>query len=260
MELKYGWWLPPNLGGDVANSVDSLIFAMHCLMIVLFVGWGAYLVWVLTKHRARPGHKATYELPKAKPSKMIEIAVVIAEVVLLVGFSMPVWAKVKNEIPTGPDVVHVRLVAEQFAWNFQYPGKDGKFGRRDPKLMSTENPLGIDPKDPDGKDDVISLNVLHIPVNKDIVVEATSKDVIHSFFIPVLRAKHDVIPGMVAPVWFKATKLPKVTDQASWPQIACAQLCGNSHYKMKGYLSIDSQQDYDKWLAANAGSGEEEEQ
>lgn len=260
-ELKYGWWLPPNMGAEVAGEVDSLIYLMHGLMIVLFVGWGAFMVWVIAKFRARPGHKATYELPKAKASKGIEVAVVVAEVVLLVGFSMPVWAKVKDQIPSGPDVVRVRLVAEQFAWNFQYPGKDGKFGRRDAKLMSTENPLGLDKTDPDGKDDVVSLNLLHIPVNKDIVVEGTSKDVIHSFFIPVLRTKHDMVPGMLSPVWFKATKTTDdITNPTKLPQIACAQLCGNLHYRMRGYVSIDSQEKYDKWLAENAGTGDEEEE
>lgn len=323
-ESNFGWWFPPNLGAENAHSIDNLIDYVHLLMYALFVGWGIFFLIAIFRFRQRAGHRATYEPAKAKASKGIEIAIVAAELVLLFGFSMPVWAKVKNEVPSEKDAMVVRCVAEQFNWNFHYPGKDGKFGRSDPAKMTTDNPLGLDREhDPDAKDDIVTLNELHIPVDKPVVVRGTSKDVIHSFSIPVLRAKQDLIPGMSVPIWFRATHttddfrnslirsytldgdasdlarrmvlyvpmfdckdnagnivlaarkpfteesitaLQKagITTVKAAPvnpvEIACAQLCGNTHYRMRGFVSIDTQQDFEKWLVAQAAASAEEEE
>lgn len=307
---KFGYWLPPNIGNpEVAGKVDFLIDTMHWAMLALFVGWGIFFVYCLVKFRQRPGQQADYNLVKAKPSKYVELAVIVFEAIVLLGFSMPVWAKVKTGIPSGPSVVNVRVVAEQFAWNFHYPGPDGRYGRVDPLLMTAANPLGLDESDPDAKDDVATINALHIPVGKDIVLQGTSKDVIHSFSIPLFRAKQDVIPGMRVPIWFKSTqtsdqmrarlnrtyalnddfnrrmiellatedikgrdgavivakgdgfnddvvaklKAAGVTQVKAGPrnpiEVACAQLCGNSHFKMKGYVVVHTPEDFDKWMA-----------
>src|SRR5207253_896501 len=97
--------------------------------------------------------------------------------------------------PDESRALHVRVIAEQFAWNIQYPGPDHQFGKRDAKLVTPDNPIGLDLKDPAAKDDVTTINQLHIPVHTPVIVDVTSKDVIHSFFLPVMRIKQDVIPG-----------------------------------------------------------------
>lgn len=233
------------------HRIDQLINIVHWFMGLLFVGWGVFFVYCLVRFRHRPGHKADYTLIKAKPSKVLEVAVAVFEAVLLLGFSIPIWASVKNEIPKPDDknAFRVRVVAEQFAWNFHYPGADGKFGKTDPKLVDTAtNPLGLD-KSGEGADDVFSLE-LHIPVDRPIVTDISSKDVIHSFFLPVMRVKQDAIPGMRIPTWFQAAKTGTY-------EVACAQLCGNNHYSMRALMYVQSQSDVDKWLAEKSKPQEE---
>jgi cytochrome c oxidase subunit 2 len=186
-----------------------------------------------------------YAPAKAIATKYIEGFVVVIEIFLLFGLSTPVWLAYKNNVPDAGQALRVRLVAEQFAWNFQYPGKDGKFGKTDSSLISGDNPLGIDPEDPAGKDDVVTVNNFHLPTRRPVIVDISSKDVIHSFNIPVLRVKQDTIPGQLIPVWFEAT-------QAGHFELACAQLCGLGHYRMRGDVLIDTPEDFAKWEAENA--------
>jgi cytochrome c oxidase subunit 2 len=243
-EKVYGWWLPPDISTHGAK-IDQLISVLHWFMLLLFVGWGIFFVWCLIKYRAREGHKAIYAPVKAIATKYIEGAVVVVEIFLLFGLSTPVWLAYKNAPQDEKNALHVRIIGEQFAWNFQYPGKDGKFGRTDPSLISGDNPLGLDPDDPAGKDDIVTVNQLHFPVHKQVVVEVSSKDVIHSFNIPVLRVKQDTIPGQRIPVWFEAT-------QTGHFELACAQLCGLGHYRMRADVLVDSPEDYAKWETENA--------
>src|SRR5262249_4993416 len=192
-ETKYGFWFPQDVSVH-GRQIDQLIDIVHWFMLILFVGWGIFFVYCLIKYRARPGHAATYLPPKAQFTKVIETAVIVIEVALLFGFSTPVWFRYKNHPPAEKDALVVKLVAEQFAWNFHYSGKDGKFGKTSEASMSGDNPLGMDPDDPDGKDDIVTVNQFHVPVGKDVIVQISSKDVIHSFNIPVLRVKQDAVP------------------------------------------------------------------
>jgi len=247
----YGPYLPTDASKD-GYRADQLIDVVHWFMIALFVGWGIFFTYCLVKFRARPGHRANPEHIKAKPSKYLEIGVAIFEAVLLLGWSIPIWASVKNDVPppNDPHAVRIRVVAEQFAWNFHYPGPDGKFGKTAVERINTAtNPLGIDRNDPDGKDDIVS-GELRLPVNKTIVCEILSKDVIHSFFLPVMRVKQDAIPGMRIPVWFTPVKTGTY-------EVACAQLCGNNHYSMKAIMYIQNQTDYDAWILEKCKPPEE---
>jgi len=236
----YGFWLPPNISTH-GPEIDKLITVVHCFMAVLFVGWGLYLVYCLFRFRERPGHEADirqqahFVLPK-----YIEIGIILIEACLLIFFSAPIWAKVKRDFPKESDALVVRVTAEQFAWTIHYPGKDGKFGRLDNTLIDGTNPVGLDRNDPNGIDDIISPNMLNIPVNKPVIVQLTAKDVIHNFFLPVMRVKQDAIPGMTIPLWFEATQTGKF-------EIACAQLCGVGHTQMRGFFNVMSQQEYDTW-------------
>jgi cytochrome c oxidase subunit 2 len=140
----------------------------------------------------------------------------------------------------------VRVVAEQFAWNVHYPGADHIFGKTDVKLVSSANPLGLDITDPHAKDDIATLNQLYLEVNRPIIVRLSSKDVIHSFGLPYMRVKQDAIPGMVVPVHFTPIK---TSGDETW-EIACAQLCGLGHYRMRGQYHVQTKADFDKWMAA----------
>jgi cytochrome c oxidase subunit 2 len=229
-----------------AAQLDNLTALVHWLMIVLFVGWGIFFVYALIRFRKGRSPQASYGGAKGHFSTYGEAGVALIEVLLLVVFAVPIWAKRVNAIPPESGSTVVRVVAEQFAWNVQYPGKDGIFGRSDVKFIATgTNPLGLDPDDPAGKDDIVMLNELHLPVNKPVIIKLTTKDVIHSFTLPQMRVKQDAIPGQVIPIWFEPVKI------GQW-DIACAQLCGLSHYRMRGSYTVESQADFDKWQADNA--------
>jgi len=245
---QYGWWLPPDVSVH-GPRIDSIITWMHVFMAVLFVGWSAFLVYTLIRFRARPGHVADYHGMRSQGSTYVEAGVAVVEVFFLVGLSIPVWADIKASppLPGQADVV-VRVIAEQYAWNIHYPGPDGKFGKTDVTLVGADNPLGLVPGDEAAKDDVATINQFHFPVGKKILVYLTSKDVIHSFNLPVMRVKQDAIPGQTVPVWFEAT----ATGQF---EIACAQLCGLGHYRMKGFFSIDTPEQYEAWLEEQSKAG-----
>jgi len=228
--------------GDV---IDGLIEYTHWLMIALFVGWGIYFVYVLFKFRASNNPKANYQGAGGKYSKFAEIGVILAEVILLFGFSIPLWSSISNEFPEGKDVLTVRVVAEQYAWSFHYPGPDGVFGKRSPSLIDLQsNPLGLDKTDPNAKDDIVT-KLWKMPVNKPVIAHVTSKDVIHSLGIPAFRVKQDAIPGDSTPVTFVPTKIGKYL-------IACSQLCGVGHSTMRGFIQVLSEDDYQQWYTAEA--------
>jgi cytochrome c oxidase subunit 2 len=232
------------LPSDVSThgfAIDNLISTLHYFMALLFVGWGLYLVYCLVRFRERDGHEADVAPQHFSLPKYLEIGVVIFEACLLVFFSYPVWAKLKTDFPDRESSLVVRITAEQFAWNIHYPGRDGKFGKTNIDLIDGTNPVGLDREDPNAKDDIVSINQFNVPVGKPVIVELGAKDVIHGFFLPNARVKHDAIPGMVFPLWFETKETGKF-------EIACAQLCGVGHYRMKGYFNVFTQEEYDNWL------------
>ncbi len=240
MEKNYGWGLPINISAHGAE-IDKLIYLVHILMLILFIGWFFFMMAALLKFRARPGHTAAYKLNHFKTPTFIEIAVALAEVAFLAGFSFPILHQIKNVFPDQNKAMQVHIVAEQFAWNIHYPGPDGIFGKLDSRLINPTNPIGLDPNDDAGKDDIVAINQLHIPINKPVIARLSSKDVIHSFALPVMRVKQDVIPGQTIPVWFEAKKTGNF-------EIACAQLCGLGHYRMRGFFIVESEENYKKWF------------
>ncbi len=289
--------------------IDNIIVIVHWLMLVLFVGWGIFFVYTLFRFRAGKHPKAVYAGVKSHISTYGEIGVALFEAFLLIGLAIPVWANVITNYPAEKDAVVINVIAEQFAWNFQYPGKDGVFGRRDIKLVSADNPIGLDRDDPYGKDDITTINQLHVPVNKQILLHLTTKDVIHSFGVPLLRVKQDAIPGQSIPITFTATmtndELRKMdvrtvhlspgnmppgfsvlaargeykdaegnviladddflTDDAiagllkagikdirvgsdTPMEVACSQLCGLGHYRMRSAVLVQTPEEYQAWL------------
>jgi cytochrome c oxidase subunit 2 len=240
----YGWGLPPLISTH-GGGIDQLIHVLHVFMVLLFLGWTAFMSYCLYRFRERPGHQACYQVDHFKAPTYLEAGVALFEVFLLFGLSVPIVVTLKQRFPRPqPDkTLEVRVVAQQFAWNIHYPGADGKFGRTDPKLIDdATNPLGRDPKDPAGRDDASTVNQLFVPVDTKVTLHISSKDVIHGFSVPVLRVKQDAIPGEVVPLWFEANRTGEF-------QIACAQLCGDSHYKMIGSFRVQSREEFKKWLA-----------
>jgi cytochrome c oxidase subunit 2 len=201
------FWLPIR-ASEHAADLDHLNALVHWLMLVLFIGWGAFFVYTIWRfHRSR-SPRADYVGVRSHTSNYLEVAVAIIEVVLLVGFSIPLWAHRANEssFPDQKDAVIVKVIGEQFAWNVHYPGSDGKFGKQDVKLVSSDNPVGLDRNDSNGKDDIVKINDLTLPLGKPAIVYIGAKDVIHSFALQQMRVKQDAIPGQSIPVWFVPNK------------------------------------------------------
>jgi cytochrome c oxidase subunit II len=248
------WLGLPVQASTHAAELDQMTALVHWLMLVLFVGWGLFFLFVLVRFRKGANPTASYAGAKGKLAKSTEVLVAIIEIVLLVFYAIPAWATRVGPLPRENEAFVVRVVAETFAWNVHYPGPDGKFGRADPKLVSADNPLGLDRTDPNAKDDFNSPNQLYLPVNRPILVHLSSKDVIHSFSLYEMRVKQDAIPGMDIPVWFVPSVTTKeMRDRLGKPdfdyEIACSQLCGLGHYRMRGFLTIQSQSDFDAWMA-----------
>ena len=225
-----------------AAEVDNMIVLVHWLMLVLFVGWGLFFLFVLFRFRKGANPKASYAGAKGKFAKGTEVAVALIEVALLVFYAIPAWAKRVTNFPAGNDATIVRVTGHQFAWEVQYPGADGKFGRTDPKLVSAENLIGLDRSDPDAKDDIVTSNQLNLPVDRPVLVHLSSQDVIHSFGLYEMRVKQDAVPGLDIPVWFIPTRTGEY-------EITCSQLCGLGHYRMRGFVTVQSAADYAKWMA-----------
>lgn len=237
-------WMPPDYSAH-GSQVDQIIVLTHWLMLILFVFWGAYFLYVLYRFRASRHPKAVYQGMRSHWSTYTEAGIAVVEVVLLVGFSIPAWSRWSARTPKDINPLEVRVVGEQFAWNVHYPGSDGVFGKTAVNLVSSTNPVGLDMTDPKAKDDVSVLNQLHLEVNRPALIHVMSKDVIHSFKLPVMRAEQDAIPGMDVPIHFTPIR---TNDGETW-EIACAQLCGLGHYRMRGQLVVDSKADLQKWLA-----------
>ena len=224
-------------------NVDQLLEICHDFMAVLFVGWTIYFFYTICRfHRSR-NPKADYHGVQSKASAHLEFSVVLVEAVLLLGFALPLWGKRVNgdQFPATADAVRVHAVAQQFLWNFHYPGPDGVFGKQSPEFVTENNPLGLDPNDPFGRDDIVVKNDLHLVNNKPTVIEITSKDVIHGLALEHMRISQDAIPGSRIPVWFRPI-VPGTYD------IICSQLCGYGHSGMRAVMSVVSQAEFDSWF------------
>jgi len=266
IDILHKLGLPINMSVQGA-AIDEINAIVHWLMLVLFVGWGLFFIVSLVKFRASKNAKADYIGVKSHLSSLLEAVVAVIEIVILFGFGFPIWAARVTDVPSTYESVHLRVVAQQFAWNFHYPGPDGKFGKTRADLVDEqENPVGLDRSSDNASDDFYTVNQLHVPVNKKIRIDLTSLDVIHSFSLPELRVKQDIIPGMVIPVHFTATmtsdEFLKTTigskREGKSLEVSCAQLCGLGHYRMRGFFTVHDDDGYQVWLDEQAEYLEEE--
>ena len=258
------WLGMPPLASAHGGQIDNLIGWIHIFMLILFVGWGGFLLYAIVRFRRSRNPVADYKGVTSNNSTYSEIAVAVVEGILLIGFAVPLWAARVNSLPPENEALVVQVTGEQFAWNVHYAGADQVFGRTDIKLIDLQsNPLGLDRSDPAAKDDITTVNQLYLPVNKPIIVRLRSKDVIHSFGVPEFRVKQDAVPGFTIPIWF----IPTVTTadmrtRTGNPEfqyeIACAQLCGLGHARMRGFVTVQSAEEFQKWteeaVAEQAGA------
>jgi cytochrome c oxidase subunit II len=249
------WLGLPPLAAAHGGQIDNLIGLIHIFMLVLFVGWGGFYLYTLVRFRQSRNPVADYKGVTSHRSMYLEIGVAVFEAVLLIGFAIPLWAARVDSLPPENEALVVQVTGEQFAWNVHYPGADGVFGRTDIALLDLQsNPLGLDREDPAAKDDVTTVNQLYLPVNRPVIVRLRSKDVIHSFGVPEFRVKQDAVPGFTIPVWFTPTvttaEMQARTGNPSFQyEIACAQLCGLGHARMRGVATVVTSEELQKWLA-----------
>lgn len=234
-------WLPAAASGH-AGALDSVLFSVHAHVLLIFVGWLALFVVALIKFRKGANAEPRREGVRGMWPFLAIGAVIVGDVFILATQALPAWSARNEPPPAGAPPIEIHVIAEQFAWNIHYPGPDGLFGRTSNAFVSASNPVGIDRNDPTAKDDIGILNVLMLPVGRTAVIQLTSRDVIHSFTLNEMRVKQDAAPGMTSRVWF--TPIAK----GDW-DIACSQLCGLGHYRMRGEYHVVDQAAWNKWQA-----------
>lgn len=221
--------------------VDHMLGFVHWFMLLLFLGWSAYLLIAFYRFRASKNNRADYHGVRGHATTHIEIGVAIVEVILLLGFAFPLWSRQADDYPTSADTVKVRALGEKFLWNFHYAGDDSIVSSWDMRYISgAENPTGKDLRDPNGKDDFVNPGTLKLPLGRPVIVDVASKDVIHNLAMVPMRAAQDAIPGTTAHMWFKPTSV------GTW-DIICGQLCGPGHAQMKAVLEVLTPAEYDEW-------------
>lgn len=235
------WLGLPVQASAQATQLDRVTILVHLLMAVLFVGWSLYFVYVLARFRRKRQPSADYQGARGHWSTWTESGVAVVEVLLLAAFSIPAWASRVN--PPSANALVIRVTAQQFSWIVHYPGDDGEFGRIEASLIGPDNPAGLDRASLHGADDVVAIGEMHLPVGRNVVVQLTARDVIHSFGVPAMRVKQDAIPGMMTPVWFTPTLEGRF-------DIACSQLCGLGHYRMRGLITVERPENFTRWLSA----------
>jgi len=234
---SHKWWLQP-LASEQGRVIDEYFVWILAVTAIAFVASHLFLAIGLIRFGARGNERASYWHEHLGAELTWTIVPAIAFIFLGI-LGVFTWSRIYSAPPSNAEVVEI--TGRQFFWYVRYPGPDGKFGRVDPKRISVSNPLGLDPSDPAGKNNVLVVNELHLVNNRPVEVRIRSVDVIHSFFLPNFRVKQDAVPGRVAEIWF-------TPDKPGTYQIACAQLCGVGHYTMRGNVTVDTQAAFDTWL------------
>lgn len=240
MGILNQWMGIAELASEHGVVVDQLLEFVHWFMLLLGLGWAGFIAVAIYKFRRSKNPRANHFGVRNHATSHIEIGVIITEAVLLLGFAYPLWSHRVDGFPTGSNVVQVRAVGEQFRWWFHYCGPDGRFGRVDPRLVTTSNAVGLDMEDPNAKDDFTDLNTLTLPLGQKAIVGIASKDVIHNLALVPMRVAQDATPGTEAHVWFTPQRI------GAW-DIVCGQLCGAGHGQMKATLEIKSPADFATW-------------
>ncbi len=230
------WWMTPiasNWGG-----IDGTVLLTFWITGICYIAILLFMAYCVYRFRHRPGQRAMYQPENNRLEWTLAIGTTVAVAVLL-GPGLFVW----YEFVTVPkESLEVEILGQQWQWSYRMPGRDGKLGTTDPRYVSSDNPLGLNPNDPNGNDDlVIEAGDLHLPVGKPVKVLLRSTDVIHDFYVPELRAKMDLVPGLETYFWFTPTK-PGTFE------VLCAAFCGVGHPQMRGSIVVESDTAYQEWL------------
>lgn len=237
------WWLPRNVS-NFGHEIDFIFYVILWLTGVTAVLVFSTMIYFIVKYRARAGVGAIH----SHGNNTLEVVWTTIPVFIFLALAIygnEMWTRMRMETPPN-DALQLAVVGEQFGWNLRYPGPDGKLAKMDAQKVGKDNPFGVDPNDPDGRDDFTTYNDMVIPVGKAVRLHLGSKDVIHSFYVPEFRLYQDMVPGRVYDfVWFK-------TDAIGQFQLACNQLCGQGHYKMFGKLGVVTPEEFAVWAQGKA--------
>lgn len=231
------WWLTP-LASNWKQMDDTLLITLAItglffIVINLLVG---YIAW---RFRHRDGHRAAYEPENPKLERWL-IGLSAIGIMALLAPGLIVYA---DYVRPPHEAMSMEVVGQQWQWAFRFPGRGGQLGTTDARFVSGTNPLGVNPDDPNGLDDVIVVGPeVHLPLNRPVKVLLRSKDVLHDFYVPPFRARMNMVPGMITSFWFTPTKTGKF-------DILCAQLCGVGHYNMRGHVVVEEPAEFEAWLA-----------
>ena len=236
MFLSGRWWFPEAIS-EHGPRVDSQFMITITVCGIAFAAAQIGLGWVVWKYRSSADkERASY----SHGNNRLEVVWTVVTAIVFIGLAVmgqKVWASLHLHAAP-PGSYQIEVTAQQFAWNVRYPGKDNVFGKTDPQSIDdTTNPVGVVDTDPNGKDDTV-VPTLVVPANRPVELVLKSKDVTHSFWVPQLRFKQDLVPGMAIHVHFTANKVGKY-------ELACAELCGMNHYKMKSFMLVLPQSDFD---------------
>ena len=235
-QLLTPWWQTPLTSNW--HSIDTALNVTLWVCGIVFVALNVFLAVSIVRYRHRQGHRAHYEPESVALERRLTLWTAVGIAALLAP-GLIAW----NEYVTVPKNAAVfEAVGQQWQWSFRFPGRDGVLGTVSSRRVSPDNPFGLDPDDPYGRDDVlVEGSEVHLPRGQPIKAVLRSKDVLHDFFVPQIRAKMDLVPGMVTYFWFTPTRTGRF-------DILCAELCGVSHYTMRGMLVVDEQPAFDAWL------------
>jgi len=233
--LSPWWWTP------IASNwgyIDTTIIVTFWITGFVFVAVVLFMAYCVFRFRHKEGVKAAYEPENKKLETWLTAATALGVAAMLAP-GLVVWGQF---VTVPDDATEVEVVGQQWQWSFRLPGEDGRLGRSDNRKIGPDNPLGIDPADPTGQDDVvIEATDLHLPIGKPVKMLLRSIDVLHDFYVPEFRAKMDMVPGSVTYFWFTPTRTGSF-------DILCAELCGIGHGFMRGITVVDTQEDYVAWL------------
>ena len=234
--------LLPIAGSEHAAAFDGVLSAVHVHMAIQALAWGSFFLLCLIRFRRRPQRRTARHDVHPVVAVLAIGAVIVGDAMLLATSALPVWLEHAAVPSSDLEPIEIHVMAEQFAWQVHYPGPDGRFGPTRATLISATNPVGIDRSIESGRDDVGLTNILTVPLGKPVVLQLSSRDVVHSFTLNEMRVRQDAIPGTLAHAWFT----PVIAG--TW-EIGCSQLCGLGHYRMRGAFSVLRAEEWEQWQA-----------
>ncbi|HLT91405.1 MAG TPA: c-type cytochrome [Woeseiaceae bacterium] len=222
------------------ERIDRTVDITLVVTGLVFVAVNLFMAYCVIRFRHRRERKAAYE-PENKRLEWVLTAFTTVGVAAMLAPGLLVWARF---VDVPPDALQIEAVGQQWHWSYRLPGEDGRFGRTSTRLVSSDNPFGMYPEDPDGQDDVlVSSAEVHLPVNRPVRFWLRSKDVLHNFTVAQFRVKMDLVPGMETHMWLTPTRTGRF-------EVLCEELCGIAHHSMRGAVVVEEQEAFDEWVAS----------